>query len=243
MVDYNSEFWSCKRNRNLIKILVFSLALSVLTVSAAQAATTTYTILVWGDSLSTAYGIPTEQGWVTLLGKRLAGRHIQVVNQSISGETAYGGSTRLPQSLADIQPDILILELGANDGLRGLDLGLMRQNLATMIQLAHDNDAKVLLLGMKIPPNYGPAYAASFHQTYLQLATQYNIPLVPFFLETVALDYTLMQSDGLHPTATAQAKILTHVWQGLSSLLPVRKVQSLRNFGLPRLSPYNLRGR
>ncbi len=179
-----------------------------------------YTILVWGDSLSAAYGIPTEQGWATLLSKRLASRHIHVANHSISGETTYGGNTRLPQSLTDIQPDLLILELGANDGLRGLDLRLMKQNLATMIQLAHDDDVKVLLLGMKIPPNYGATYANSFHRTYLQLATQYNIPVVPFFLETVAPNNKLMQSDGLHPTASAQTKLLTHVWQELSPLLP-----------------------
>ena len=179
-----------------------------------------YTILVWGDSLSAAHGIPVQQGWVTLLDERLAERHIQVVNHSISGETTSGGSARLAQSLTDIQPDLLILELGANDGLRGLNLALMKQNLATMIQLADDNNAKVLLLGMKIPPNYGAVYADSFHQTYWQLAAQYNIPLIPFLLETVALDDTLMQSDGLHPTATAQSNILNHVWQALSALLP-----------------------
>ena len=201
----------------MCKALIFSFILSLLAISAnAQA----YTVLVWGDSLSAAYRIPVEQGWVALLGERLAGRNIQVVNRSISGETTYGGSARMPQSLADIHPDLLILELGANDGLRGLDLGLMRQNLATIIQLAHDNDAEVLLLGMKIPPNYGRAYADSFHGVYLDLAAQYHIALVPFFLETVALNHDLMQRDGFHPTATAQAEILDHVWPVLSLQLP-----------------------
>lgn len=201
----------------MIRVLIFSFIVSLLSVSVKAQA---YTILVWGDSLSAAYGMPIEQGWVALLGARLAKRNIAVVNRSISGETTYGGSARIAQSLADIQPDLLILELGANDGLRGLNLSQMKKNLATMIERAHDNAGEVLLLGMKIPSNYGSTYADSFHATYQQLAMQYDIALVPFLLQTVALNDDLTQSDGFHPNAAAQAKILAHVWQVLSTLLP-----------------------
>lgn len=198
----------------MIKVLIFSVILSLLSVKAQA-----YTILVWGDSLSAAYRIPVEQGWVALLKQRLAG-DIEVINRSISAQTTAGGKANMPKSITDIDPDLVILELGANDGLRGLNLDEMKQNLATMIQLSQNSDAEVLLLGMKIPPNYGSTYTGLFHATYQDLAAQYNIPLVPFFIAPVALNEALMQRDRLHPTAAAQSKILEHVWQTLAPLLP-----------------------
>ncbi len=171
------------------------------------------TLLVVGDSLSAAYGIAPEAGWVHLLAQRL--QEYQVVNASISGETTSGGRNRLTKALQQYQPAIVILELGANDGLRGLNLKTMQTNLATMIEESQQSGAKVLLLGMRIPPNYGKTYTAQFHQTYYDLAATYDIPLVPFFLEGVGGNRALMQNDGLHPTAAAQERLLENVWSVL----------------------------
>jgi acyl-CoA thioesterase I len=176
-------------------------------------------LLVLGDSLSAAYGIKAEQGWVYLLGQRIARQGYQVINASISGDTTSNGIRRLKTALQRYKPKIVILELGANDGLRGLSLKAMENNLAEMIRVSQAIGAQVLLLGIHIPPNYGKAYTQAFHQIYHDLANRYEIRLVPFFLEGVALNRALMQSDGLHPKAVAQPRILENVWSELEGML------------------------
>ena len=176
-------------------------------------------ILVFGDSLSASYGITQEQGWVNLLAKRLAiqNYNYKVVNLSISGETTSGGVSRFKQALNAHKPNIVILELGANDGLRGLSATDTFKNLNAMIALA--KPAKILLLGMKIPPNYGLKYSAEFSDNYLKLAKKHNVKLVPFMLEGIAGKRDLVQQDGLHPTAAAQPKILENSWVALKKML------------------------
>ncbi|MGE6513076.1 arylesterase [Vreelandella aquamarina] len=176
------------------------------------------TLLVMGDSLSAAYGIEQEQGWVTLLAERLDGE-AHVVNASISGETTSGGAQRFADIIGQQQPDIVLLELGGNDGLRGLPPAQMRTNLATMIEQSQQAGAEVLLLGIDIPPNYGQAYRDAFTSVFHSLADEYDIPLVPFLLEDIALNKQLMQSDGIHPTAEAQPIILDNVWPELEPML------------------------
>ncbi|UXZ55045.1 arylesterase [Halomonas sp. 7T] len=179
------------------------------------------TLLVMGDSLSAAYGIEQEQGWVALLEERLEGQ-ATVVNASISGETTSGGAQRFADIIGQRQPDIVLLELGGNDGLRGLAPNQMRANLARMIEQSQQADADVLLLGIDIPPNYGQAYRDAFTGVFHSLADEYDIPLVPFLLEDIALNNQLMQSDGIHPTAEAQPIILENVWPTLEPLLSER---------------------
>lgn len=176
------------------------------------------TLLVWGDSLSAAYGIPVEKGWVNLLQEKLGDKY-KVVNGSISGETSAGGLTQLPDALKEFKPDYMLLELGANDGLRGIALDEMHSNLEQMIKLAQDAGAKVVLIGIKLPPNYGPAFNDKFDAVYTELAKQYDLPLVPFLLEGVAEDWDLMQADGLHPVAEAEPKVLENVWKVLEGVL------------------------
>jgi acyl-CoA thioesterase-1 len=191
------------------------------------------TLLVLGDSLSAAYGIPQSQGWVSLLEQELKqrGSHWRVVNASISGETSSGGVSRLPRLLRDYQPDLLLLELGANDGLRGTPLRVMEQNLRRMIELGRAADAQVLLIGIRIPPNYGPRYTERFYQIYPRLAKEYDLPLVPFLLEQVALDPRLMQRDRLHPTAEAQPILLQTVWKQLAPLLQLEQSEAVSECG------------
>jgi len=180
------------------------------------------TLLVFGDSLSAAYGIPVQQGWVNLLAQKLEKRGIRVINASISGETTSGGITRIATTLAQHKPNIVVLQLGANDGLRGLPVKQMEQNLAAIIRAIQQAGAKVLLLGMKIPPNYGPQYTRDFSNTYTDLARQFKIGLVPFFLDGVAGNPALIQLDGLHPTAQAQPRLLDNVWGGLKKLMALK---------------------
>ena len=182
------------------------------------------TILVFGDSLSAAYGIRADQGWVALLGQRLQaqGYGYEVVNASVSGETSGGGLQRLPRALELHHPGLIILELGANDGLRGLPIAATKDNLMKMVQLAQTSGARVLLVGIRIPPNYGPRYTSEFADLYPDIARQFRLPLVPFLLEKVALDPTLMQDDGLHPNARGEPLVLDTLWQGLKPL--VRKL-------------------
>lgn len=175
-------------------------------------------LLVMGDSLSAAYGIEREEGWVNLLADRLEGE-VQVINASISGETTSGGLQRFADILGQQQPDIVLIELGGNDGLRGLSPNQMQANLATMIEQSQEVDARVLLLGIDIPPNYGQAYRDAFTGVFHSLAEEYDVPLVPFLLEDIALNDALMQSDGIHPTADAQPIILDNVWPALEPLL------------------------
>ena len=184
---------------------------------AVQAAT----VLVWGDSLSAGYGLRAEQAWPSLLQQRLtaSGSPLQVVNGSVSGETTAGGRTRLPGALARIKPAYVVLALGANDGLRGLPLSLMRDNLKAMIDAARAAGAKVLLVGMRLPPNYGLSYAAKFQKTFTELAEDEDLALLPFLLEPIALRRDYFQDDGLHPTAQAQPLILDALWTQFQPLL------------------------
>jgi acyl-CoA thioesterase-1 len=178
-------------------------------------------ILVVGDSLSAAYNIAVDEGWVALLERRLraTGYGQPVVNASVSGETSRGALVRLPDLLTRHRPAVVIIEIGGNDGLRGLSLDVFRNNLAAMIESARAANARVLLLGMRIPPNYGPSYADEFHAVYAELAKRYEVALVPFLLEGVALDPELMQEDGVHPRAAAEPRILDLVWTCLEPLL------------------------
>ena len=180
-----------------------------------------HTILVFGDSLSAAYGIRPEQGWVALLTQRLhsQGYGYQIVNASVSGETTSGGVERLPRALRLHRPEMVILELGANDGLRGLPLTETRDNLAQMVRLVQASGARVLLLGLRIPPNYGARYTEAFARIFPELANQDHLPLVPFLLEKVALDPTRMQADGMHPNASGEPPVLDTVWPYLKPLL------------------------
>lgn len=190
-------------------------------IALQNAVASDHTILVFGDSLSAAHGLRPEQGWVALLIGRLKteGYGYQVINASVSGETATGGLARLPRELRLTQPGILILELGANDGLRGLPLNDTRQRLAEMIRLGEAAGAKVLLVGMLIPPNYGPRYTRQFAGMYPELARQLHTALVPFLLKGVALDAHLMQEDGLHPNARGEPLVLNTVWPYLEPML------------------------
>jgi acyl-CoA thioesterase I len=183
-------------------------------IAAAQ-----QTILVFGDSLSAAYGIPREAGWVNLLQQELQRTHpqYQVINASISGETTTGGRQRIAAVLRQHKPRIVILELGANDGLRGAPIADIKANLADIIEQSHKIRAKVLLLGMQLPPNYGLNYTARFKSLYPKLARQFHAALVPFFLEGVAPDQ--FQADNLHPVALAQPHILHNILQKLAPLL------------------------
>lgn len=200
---------------HLIQIIL--LVFSIHSVSAAPA---TNKILVMGDSLSAGYGIDLERGWVNLLQERIATRYPHtVVNASVSGETSGGGLARLPALLKEHQPEIVVLELGGNDGLRGHPVNVMRESLRKMIEQSEANGATVVLLGMQIPPNYGTRYTNVFQQTYADLADKYQLIFVPFFLDQVAGNSELMQRDGIHPTAEAQTTLLNHVWPALEPLL------------------------
>ncbi|PAV49741.1 arylesterase [Pseudomonas sp. HAR-UPW-AIA-41] len=177
--------------------------------------------LVVGDSISAAFGLDTTQGWVALLQKRLdqQGKRIQVVNASISGDTSAGGLARLPALLAEHRPALVMIELGGNDGLRGTPLAQLQQNLANMIAASKSSGARVLLLGMRLPPNYGKRYTEGFAGVYEQLAVTHQVPLLPFFLEGVGGVPGLMQADGIHPTAAAQPRLLDNIWPLLEARL------------------------
>ena len=205
-------------------LLAFSLivtALVALPASAKLINPSTQTIVVFGDSLSAGYGIAQNQGWVSLLQTRISLQKLsyQVVNASISGETTSGGLARFGEMLTSHKPSIVILELGANDGLRGLPASDMRSNLNKMILQAKAAKTKLLLVGMKIPPNYGQKYSRDFSASYAVLAKQHNIKLVPFLLDGVAGKPSLIQDDGLHPIAAAQPKLQDNVWPALEKVL------------------------
>jgi acyl-CoA thioesterase-1 len=179
------------------------------------------TLLVLGDSLSAGYGIAAEQGWANLLQLRLdqRGPNYRVINASITGDTTRGGLARLPRALQTHNPHIVIIELGGNDGLRGLHYDEMRANLRQMIELSREAGAQVLLLGMRMPPNYGPEFTRRYHQVFHDLAEAEQVTLVPFFLKRVADDKALMQADGVHPNAEAQPVLLDNVWPALEPML------------------------
>ena len=178
-------------------------------------------ILIVGDSLSAGYGVKVDATWVALLEKRLTerGYKYRVVNASVSGETTGGARSRLPRTLELHRPAIVVLELGGNDGLRGLPLKQVRGNFEAMLGQIEAAGAQPLLVGMRIPVNYGPVYADGFHALYTGLAKQFEVPLVGFFLEKVALDPSLMQADGIHPNSQAQPVLLDTLWPALSRLL------------------------
>ena len=179
------------------------------------------TLLVVGDSISAAFGLDSRQGWVALLEKRLSeeGFEHSVVNASISGDTSAGGAARFSALLAEHKPELVIIELGGNDGLRGQPPAQLQQNLASMIDKSQSAGADVLLLGMRLPPNYGARYTTSFAQVFADLAEQKKVPMVPFFLEGVGGVPGMMQADGIHPTESAQAVLLENVWPTLKPLL------------------------
>lgn len=189
--------------------------------STGAAATNERTLLVYGDSLSAAYGLRADQGWVALLQKRLEeqGYGYRVVNASVSGETTSGGKARIARALEQHRPELVVLELGANDGLRGLPVAAARSNLEAMVGTIRNSGARVLLVGILMPPNYGAPYAKAFSAMYGELAKSLQLPLVPFMLDGIALEPALMQADGLHPNAEGQPRVLENVWPHLKKLL------------------------
>ncbi|WP_173890048.1 MULTISPECIES: arylesterase [Pseudomonas] len=199
-----------------IRWLSAGLALYCLAQSAAAG-----TLLVVGDSISAGFGLDSRQGWVSLLQTRLEkeGFDGKVVNASISGDTSAGGLARLPALLAAHKPSVVVLELGGNDGLRGQPPAQLQQNLASMIERSRQAGAKVVLLGMRLPPNYGSRYTGAFAKVYEQLAKEKKVPLVPFFLEGVGGVPALMQADGIHPAQGAQQRLLENAWPAIKPLL------------------------
>jgi acyl-CoA thioesterase-1 len=198
---------------------------ALLTAAAsASAYSAPKTVLVLGDSLSAEYGLARGTGWVSLLDQKLKAEKIdaRIVNASISGETTSGGRTRLPALLNQHHPNIVIIELGANDGLRGLPVASAEDNLRSMVSLATKNHAKVLLVGMRMPPNYGRTYTERFAGMYKDVSTQLKAPLVPFMLEGVAQDPAMFQADRLHPLSTAHPIILANIWPQFSALIKSR---------------------
>lgn len=198
---------------------LFLIVFALLSPLLAQGETNK-TILVFGDSLSAGYGIRQDASWPALLASRLKERRLDysVVNASISGETSAGGRARIGEALGKHHPAILILALGANDGLRGLPINQMQENLGAIATAARQQGVKVLLVGMRLPPNFGP-YAQSFHHSFIDLARQQRLALVDFLLDGIAERPELFQADGLHPVAEAQPRVLENVWKGLSPLL------------------------
>jgi acyl-CoA thioesterase I len=195
--------------------------LLIIVLAAAPSAVFARTILIFGDSLSASYGITQDRSWVALLDKRLrdSGYGYTVANASISGETTTGGVNRIRGALKAHEPEIVVIELGANDGLRGHDIEAMKRNLETIIDVSRRAKAKVLLVGMRLPPNYGMSYTEKFQRAYSDVARAKKVALVPFLLEGFAEDPRFFQPDRVHPTADAQALMLDTVWQGLKGLL------------------------
>jgi acyl-CoA thioesterase-1 len=204
----------------LIRFIQSIVAMALVSVASAGAPGPR-TIVVLGDSLSAGYGIKIQQGWVSLLAQRLAdeGYGYRVVNASVSGETTQGGLARLPRTLETHAPAIVIVELGGNDGLRGLPLEESRKNLARIVELSRAAKARVLLVGMIIPPNYGPRYGQEYREMFASLASRYSVAFVPFLLDQVALKPEWMQADGIHANAAGQPQMLENVWPKLKPLL------------------------
>lgn len=205
------------------RIRAFALGLAMLAVvPAGSLAAERGVILVYGDSLSAAYGISQKDGWVALLQQRLRKNRFDytVANASISGETSSGGRSRISATLAQHKPEITVLALGANDGLRGLPVSQMRDNLGAIVGAAQRAGSKVLLVGMKMPPNYGPVYVRDFEEAFKALARRHRLALVPFLLEGIVDRAELFQADRLHPNAQAQPILLENVWRALRPMLP-----------------------
>lgn len=212
---------------NTLRSIGMLLALFFLALPAGAAAQK-HTIVVFGDSLSAGYRMEQEQGWVHLLAERIdnLGLPYRVVNASVSGETTDGGLTRLPATLAASKPDIVILELGGNDGLRGLPVANIKQNLITMVEMSQAAGAQVILTGMQIPPNYGVRYTGPFTDQFAEIAESMSLPLIPFLIDGIAQRAELMQDDGIHPKAEAQGMVLDNVWPLLEALLSEAAAQS-----------------
>ncbi|MDX1824303.1 MAG: arylesterase, partial [Thiohalomonadales bacterium] len=208
----------------LKKLLLLPLLFWSLTLQAAGVSTPA-TILVLGDSISAAYGINTNEGWVALLQQRLTqkGFNYRVVNASVSGDTTRTGLNRLPDALQQHHPAIVIVALGGNDGLRGLPFSEIEASLTGIIQLSRQHDARVVLAGVRLPPNYGAFYNTRFATLFQTLSDTYHVALVPKLLDQVADHHELMQEDGIHPTATAQPQILDNVWPHLQPLLSTQQ--------------------
>jgi acyl-CoA thioesterase I len=207
----------------LLIITFFSYCTALSALAAPPSSPTAPVILVFGDSLSASYGVPRELGWVNLLQQRLQQRGLphRVVNASISGETTSGGLSRIAEAVRTHQPSLVLVELGANDGLRGLPIEQMQQNLDKIIATNEAAKARTILIGMMIPPNYGPRYTQSFNASFRELAEAHKLPLVPFLLEGVAGNPSLNQDDGLHPRAEAQERLLDNVWKVLAPALKI----------------------
>jgi acyl-CoA thioesterase-1 len=206
-----------------LSAFVLLVAITLIASAPAQAAGP-HTLLVLGDSISAGYGLPPGTGWVKLLGDRIAMKKLpwQVVNASISGDTTAGGLARLPALLAREHPAVVVIELGGNDGLRGYDLAAMQANLAAMVQDAKSAGARVLIIGMRLPPNYGNAYTSHFEAIFLAVAKQFSVALVPFLFDGFADRTELFQADGIHPTVPAQPQLLDNVWPALAPLLSAK---------------------
>lgn len=194
---------------------------NVMQCASANEQKTGQTLLILGDSLSAGYGISQEQNWTALVQHKLNvnNKEIRLINASISGDTTANGLNRLPGALHQLQPEWIMIELGANDGLRGLSLTHIKNNLQSLIKTSLATGAKVLLMEIKIPPNYGTKYASAFNRIYHQLAEQYTLPLIPFLLNDIAVNPELMQTDGLHPNEKAQMIIAANLWQALEPIL------------------------
>jgi acyl-CoA thioesterase-1 len=199
----------------LKRLLLFALSVMSLSATAAPA------ILIFGDSLSAGYGFALDKSWPALLAKRLEDNRLRytVSNASISGETTAGGRSRFDAALGRVHPEVVVIALGANDGLRALPVYEMRLNLTAMIRAAKAKKARVLLIGMKLPPNYGPVYVRQFEEGFVTVARAENVPLLPYLLEPLGTTIEFFQPDGLHPTAAAQPKLLDHIWPALKPLL------------------------
>ncbi|MDM5178967.1 arylesterase [Massilia sp. DJPM01] len=211
-------------SRMLVYLKKWSVCGLLMMAASASAYSAPKTVLVLGDSLSAEYGLNRGAGWVALMEQKLKAEKIDaaIVNASISGETTSGGRARLPALLTQHKPDIVVIELGANDGLRGLPVPAAEANMRTMIELAQKNKARVLLVGMRIPPNYGRDYTERFFGMYKSLSTQYKAPLVPFMLDGVADKPALFQADRLHPNAQAHPAILANIWPQFHALVKSR---------------------
>jgi acyl-CoA thioesterase I len=201
--------------KNLLSVSVILLTLVASPAFAKQK------ILVFGDSLSAGYGLKEQEGWVSLLQEKLNAHHyaFSVTNASISGETTAGGADKIQKTIQIHQPDIIIIELGGNDGLQGLNIESMYKNLTKILNTAHESKIKTLLVGMKIPPNYGIKYTKEFSNSFKRLAEEYQTAFVPFLLEGIGGNPLLMQTDGIHANAKAQPMILENIWPTLSSML------------------------
>jgi acyl-CoA thioesterase I len=208
--------WAFAASASRVLLLLMALTSSAATPAAVQPA-----ILVLGDSISAGYGLAPDSGWVTLLARRVTQQYpaYRVVNASISGDTTAGGRARLPALLAEHHPAIVVVELGGNDGLRGGDLDVTRTNLDAIIDASKKAGAKVLLVGMQLPPNYGAAYTSRFDALYRDAAARHKVALVPFLFEGFAEDAALFQPDRIHPTLAAQPRLLDNVWPALQPLL------------------------